>query len=137
MVLAEGSSAPPHPTSVVRLLVTAGDAILVVPRPDGRGLDIPTALVATDVEATLQDLRSRFLTREVTPRLLGFVRNTVTAASGGYEWPVPVAHFVLWHCEVGKGEARQGRWLGRPDAATQLAERHWWPLVGQVSPDLA
>ncbi len=132
VVWANGSAVP-HPTPVARILVTEGDAILAVERDDGRGLDIPTAAVTSDLRSTLEELVSSVLgDGEAALRLLGFVRNTVPAAPGSYPWPRPIAHFAVWHCRVGDGARHCGRWLDGDEAQAHLGERHWWPLVGYV-----
>ena len=119
----------PDPTPVARILVTAGSEILAVERDDGRGLDIPTAAVTSDVESALQGLASSVLTDAGTLRLLGFVRNTVREAGADYPWPVRVAHFAVWHRRATRDVRRAGRWLDSAEARAQLGERHWWPLV--------
>jgi hypothetical protein len=133
---------PPAPTVVVRLLVTSGDLLRVVPRPDGRGLDLPSAVVTAGVTEALEVLRHGVPARTTPPRPLGFVRNTVPDAPADYAWPAPVAHFAVWQCTAepppGPGEppagaagARpgpDGGWLAPDEAAAALGERHWWPL---------
>ena len=132
VVWANGSAVP-HPTPVARVLITEGDAILAVERDDGRGLDIPTAAVTSDLRTTLQGLMSSVLSDgEVALRLLGFVRNTVPAGPGSYPWPRPIAHFAVWHCRVNNGARRRGRWLDRDEAQAHLGMRHWWPLADHV-----
>jgi hypothetical protein len=128
IVLSNGSPAP-GPTPVTRLLVTAGTAILAVERDDGRGLDIPSSVVTSDVASALHHLRSTVLTGTGSPRLLGFVRNVVSAASPDYPWPTPVAHFAVWHCRAPKDAAARGRWLEVDEAEARLGGRHWWPLA--------
>jgi hypothetical protein len=97
VVLAGRSATLPEPTCLVRLLVTRDGQMLVVPRRDGRGLDIPTQTVvdgAADhalvslVVATLGDVRPT--------ALLGYVRNAVPAPSDDYPWPAPDAYFAVW-----------------------------------------
>jgi hypothetical protein len=133
-VVAYDGPAAPEPTAVVRLLVTAGDAVLVVPRPDGRGPDLPTTTVGGTVEDALALLVERHLDGAALPRLVGFVRNTVPEPPPDYPWPAPVAHFAVWHAAVDRAAARQGSWLAPRDAARRLRERHWWPLLGAVRP---
>jgi hypothetical protein len=116
------------PVAVLRLLATAGDAVLVVPRPDGRGLDIPTVEVTDDPASALDRLHEDALGRRGEPTLVGFVRNTVPEPTEGYPWPVPVACFAVWNVAVERTDARAGEWLEPPDVERQLAERHWWPL---------
>jgi hypothetical protein len=133
---------PPAPIAVVRLLVTSGDLLRVVPRPDGRGLDLPSAVVTAGVPEALAVLRRGVPGGTTSPRPLGFVRNTVPDAPADYAWPAPVAHFAVWQCmaEPPPGPAvRQagatgwapdpdGRWLAPDEAAATLGDRHWWPL---------
>lgn len=135
MVLVDEGSAAPHPTSVIRLLVTSGRAILVVPRADGRGLDIPTSVVDDDVESTLQKLHESVL-RAARPRLVGFVRNMLDTTPEDYPWPVPVAHFAVCHCEAPRGVKRRGEWLDLGEAEDHLGARHWWPLLRQLRFDV-
>ena len=126
---------PPAPTAVVRLLVTSGDQLWVVPRPDGRGLDLPTAVVTGGVPEALAALRRGVPGGTTAPRPLGFVRNTVPDAPADYAWPAPVAHFAVWQCTAerqagatGSAPDPEGRWLDPDEAAAALGDRHWWPL---------
>jgi hypothetical protein len=63
------------------------------------------------------------------PRLLGFVRNVVTAASHDYPWPTPVTHFAVWHCRARLDAATRGRWVEVDEAEALLGERHWGPFA--------
>jgi len=118
------------PTPVVRLLVTAGPAILAVPRADGSGLDIPTARAGANVDASVDQLRATLLAVSARPRLIGYVRNHVPTATDDYPWPVPYAYFAVWHTEAEPGAALGGQWLDATAAVQHLGQRHWWPLVG-------
>jgi hypothetical protein len=120
---------PPPPTPVIRLLITAGDDILAVPRRDGRGLDIPTVAVADDLASDLHALRASVLSSRPIPRLLGYVRNIVPERHHDYPWPAPLAHFAVWRCEVERDDARNGQWLDHDEAEIELGDRHWWPLT--------
>jgi hypothetical protein len=137
----------PEPTAVVRLLVTWGEDVWVVPRADGAGLDLPAAQVTDSVAAALDGLLAAAPVGTRGLRPWGFVRNTVTDPPFDYPWPAPVAHFAVWHGTVDPnaepdGAARTGqdppeaggRWLGRSAAAEALGERHWWPLHRQAAP---
>lgn len=119
----------PDPTVMVRLLVTCGGLILAVERDDGRGLDIPSAVVRTDLTSDLHNLVASVLKTDQRPALVGFVRNTVTVPNDEYPWPVPNAHFAVWHCDVERFDHKQGAWLGAVKARRELGERHWWPLA--------
>jgi hypothetical protein len=65
-------------------------------------------------------------------RLLGYVRNVVPSPGPGYPWPVPEAHFTVWHCPMPPDSEVAGTWLDLREAEAELGERHWWPLVGAL-----
>lgn len=133
VVLAGAGAEPPSPTCLVRLLVTRAGRILTVPRADGRGLDLPTRPVGDgDVDGCVQTLMLEAVGR-VHPTLLGWVRNVVPGDPDGYPWPLPKAHFAVWHCQVPADGDPRGTWLDGPEAQTHLGGRHWWPLAAHVS----
>ena len=140
VVLAGDDGMAPEPTCVVRLLLTRADHVLTVPRPDGRGADLPSAVVQDGaVEEALDVLVARFLGPGRAVRLLGYVRNVVAAASADYPWPAPLAHFAVWHAALAPDEDapadadHRAGWLAMADAGTHLGHRHWWPLFGYAS----
>lgn len=141
----------PEPTAVVRLLVTSGNDVWVVPRADGKGLDLPTARVTDGVAAARASALDALLATAPDGttglRPLGFVRNTVPDPPTDYPWPAPVAHFAVWHGTVDRSAGRAGaartgqepqesggRWLGPSAAAEALGGRHWWPLHRRAAP---
>lgn len=134
VVLAGVPAVPPSPICLVRLLVTCGTSILVEPRPDGRGLDIPTRAVGDGAwKEQIDDLLRQTLASAGHPaRLLGYVRNDVAGAPEGYPWPAPHAYFVVWHYPAPTRRDARGRWLDAAEAEAELRDRHWWPLAAHA-----
>lgn len=131
MVLAAPGAAVPTPTCIVRLLATRGDDILTIVRDDGQGLDIPSARVGdSPVEEALAALVLSALGAPQPATLLGYVKNVVTEPADDYPWPVPDAHFAVWHIRAER--SLSGRWLPAHAARRELGERHWWPLAAHV-----
>lgn len=129
VVLAHDGAEAPHPTCLVRLLVTRPWHVLVVPRADG-GVDIPNTPVATStaeerVTAIVEDTVG---TRHAVD-LLGWVHNEVPHPDAAYAWPAPDAYFTVWHCSLEEGTDAAGRWLPASEAEEHLGHRHWWPLL--------
>jgi hypothetical protein len=118
---------------MVRLLVTRNGQVLVEPRADGRGLDIPSLRVGhMAVDECLRALMVRSL-GDIRPAvLLGYVRNVVDDAPESYPWPAPHAHFAVWHCEAPADVDGHGEWLDLRAGEAQLGDRHWWPLAAHV-----
>ncbi|WP_030528967.1 hypothetical protein [Phycicoccus jejuensis] len=135
-VVLAGSATPPDPVALVRLAVTSpgpdGPALLVTERADGRGPDLPTAVVGDTVGATVRRLAGEVLTGHDPTRLVGWVRNTVPVDAAPYPWPTPVAHFAVWHVVAARDQLRTGRWLPLVETGSVLGERHWWPLLPHV-----
>ena len=133
VVLAGAAAEVPEPTCLVRLLVTRGGRVLAVPRPDGRGLDIPTrAMVGGAPEASLRSLVVAALGDVHPTTLLGYVRNVVPTPPEDYPWPSPDAYFVVWHCALPAGVDVGGEWLDSGRAEAHLGDRHWWPLAATL-----
>jgi hypothetical protein len=127
------SAALPEPTCLVRLLVTQDGRMLVVPRGDGRGMDIPTRAVGGGaVHRVLDSLVVDVLGDVRRTVLLGYVRNVVREPPDDYPWPAPDAYFAVWHCPLSADGEPEGEWLDPVGAAIELGERHWWPLAAQV-----
>lgn len=140
VVLAAPGDPLPEPTAMVRLLVTCGSRLLLAARSGGRpGLDLPTTVVRPGEEpgAALERLGTEVLGRSAPTALLGYVRNVVPRGAGDYPWPVPLAHFCVHHAEIDEGRTAGGTWLERDAAHADLAERHWWPLLGALPPSRA
>lgn len=115
---------------MVRVLLQNDQAVFCVPR-DGTGtLDLPTRRVPSsdrDGLATARRLTFDILGRWATVTPVGFVRNIVAESADDYEWPVPFAHFTVWSAS---GEpAADGTWVDAGEAASVLADRHWYPLI--------
>lgn len=134
VVLAGVPAVVPSPICLVRLLVTLRNRILVVPRPDGRGLDLPTRRVeGAGWDEAVGALVRQAVDGDHPARLLGYVRNTVPGAPAGYPWSVPYAHFAVWHLPLPDDRSTPGTWLGAAEAEVELGRRHWWPLVAHVT----
>lgn len=133
VVLAGAGEDPPEPTCLVRLLVVHDGRVLVSPRGDSGGLDIPTRRVGDESpDVALRALAAETPASVGEPALLGYVRNVVPTPADGYPWPVPEAHFAVWVSDLGAGEGRRTQaagWLDRHEAEEHLGERHWWPLA--------
>lgn len=135
VVLAATDAPVPDPVCIVRLLTTyadeAGPRLHVVSRSDGGGPDLPTRLVADgSPEACLAALAADTWGHHLPVRLLGYVRNVVTPPVDDYAWPVPHAHFAVWHAELASpAHPGSGVWLSADEAREVLADRHWWPLA--------
>jgi len=128
------SSAAPHPTCMVRLLVRRDDTVFCVLREGTGKLDLPTRMVADsdpDGRATIQGLAADVLGHPTGPTHLGFVRNVVEEPDDAYAWPVPLAHFSVWAADgdpvVG------GTWVEAVTSTSPLADRHWFPLLAGLN----
>jgi hypothetical protein len=129
-VVLAGGSPPPEPVCLVRLLATSDERVLTVPRADGSGLDIPSRVVGDESHTDcLEALRVGVLGVTPPTKLIGYVRNVVPSPGPGYPWPVPRAHFAVWHCPMPPDSEVAGTWLDLREAEAELGERHWWPLV--------
>lgn len=123
------SNVAPSPASLVRLLLRREGSVFCVPRNGSGKLDLPTQRVLpSDSEGreAAQHLAQFVLGAPTEPKPIGFVRNVVTTAAKGYEWPTPHAHFTLW---VADGNpVISGTWV---DISTrsELSDRHWFPLL--------
>jgi hypothetical protein len=66
----------------------------------------------------------------LSPRLLGYVRNTVPTPDADYPWPAPKACFAVYLGHLlPAGDADVGAWLALDRAGPELSQRHWWPLM--------
>lgn len=130
VVLAGAGQGSPDPVCLARLLVTRDGQVLTLPRADGQGLDLPTRAVGEEsLTDCLEGLTLGALGVLRPTTLLGYVRNVVPSPETGYPWPVPHAHFVVWHCVLPPADRVEGTWLDLGDAEGELGKRHWWPLV--------
>ena len=141
VVLAATDTPVPDPVCIVRLLTMyadeAGPRLHVVSRSDGGGPDLPTRLVADgSPEECLAALAADTWGQDLPVQLLGYVRNVVTPPVDDYAWPVPHAHFAVWHASLADlSSPTSGEWLAEEQARDALAERHWWPLAAHVLRD--
>lgn len=134
VVLAGVPAVVPSPVCLVRLLVTRGSRILAEARADGDGLDIPTRRVRDgEWKEPLGELLALIVGEDRRPRLLGYVRNHVAGAPADYPWPLPRAHFAVWHCRLPANEDAAGIWLDRAGAEAEMHHRHWWPLAAHAT----
>jgi hypothetical protein len=138
-VIASRQDDAPATTVVVRLALLRGGDLLAVERPDGNGLDLPTAAVGDDGPlAALAKLYAALLgsAPTVPPRLLGYVRNTVTSPVDDYPWPAPRACFAVYLERLRLAdEAGMGSWVAVAEAGSLLSQRHWWPLLAELPSD--
>jgi hypothetical protein len=131
----------PEPAVIVRLLLRratpAGQELFCVRTP--KGFDIPTVFLGgvggwRPASAGVADLTSQYLAEELPTRCIGFVRNVVPHPDETYRLPTPVGHvpvFTPRHPSPAPA-SEAGTWIGAADAPSLLAERHWWPIAGEV-----
>jgi len=122
--------APPR-TVMVRAVVRGDRGLLVVARPDGTGVDLPTRAVERGENAAraLDALGAGLRIGARGATLLGYVRNVVPTPGPGYPWPVPTACFALFALSTNGAEPATGTWCPPESQEVELGERHWWPLV--------
>ena len=135
-VIASRQDEAPANTVVVRLALLSRADLLLVVRPDG-GWDLPSRPVGDDTPAEVLSQLARDLVGgpiRIAPMLLGYVRNTVPAPTDDYPWPAPKACFAVYaHRLVQHHDAGPGTWHPLADATKSLTDRHWWPLLEDVS----
>lgn len=136
-VIASRQDSPPPNTVVVRAVIHGPRGLLVVDRADGRGVDLPTRVVA-EGEAAADALRG--LCHELGASvegatLLGYVRNVVRTPDPAYPWPVPTSCFALF--TVAPTDALTGTWCPPERQVGELGDRHWWALLDPHSQDAA
>lgn len=122
-------SSPPQPMCVVRLLIRRGERVFCVPRPESGRLDLPMLVVGVDDEHGIATISS--LAQDVTGTADGLsfegaVRNVVGSPQAGYNWPTPHAHFGVW--SSANEPTVDGTWVAL-GAASELRDRHWYPLI--------
>jgi hypothetical protein len=133
-VIASRQDEAPANTVVVRLALVRGPDLFVVERAGG-GWDLPATPVDGGAPRTaLASLVAELVDGSTgSPTLLGYVRNTVPTPEAGYPWPVPKACFAVYSSSpVGAEVVATGRWLSPTQAGSELAQRHWWPLLAPV-----
>jgi hypothetical protein len=143
-VITSRQDSPPPNTVVVRLAVTGPRGLLVQRRPDGDP-DLPSRPVGTGgPEAALGGLTASVVgeARPSSPPLIGYVRNVVRQPDDTYPWPTPFACFAVHALSSdGRRPLLSGEWIALEDNASQLSDRHWWPVValhlGLISVDAA
>lgn len=128
-VIASRQDNPPPNTVMVRAVVRGSRGLLVVERPDGRGLDLPSRAVAAGetAEDAFRGLYADLGVSADGASLLGYVRNVVRAPDADYPWPVPNACFALF--AVLSRDSVAGSWCPAGRQEAELGKRHWWPLV--------
>lgn len=60
---------------------------------------------------------------------MGFIRNVVPLPDDSYQHPTPHAHVPVFAVTADVPPTVQGRWYGLDQAQSDLAVRHWWPIV--------
>lgn len=130
-VISSRQDNPPPNTVVVRAVIRSDRGLLVVERPDGRGLDLPMRRVG---EGERPEDALRDLCREVGAdvggaSVLGYVRNVVRHPDADYAWPTPTACFTLFAVPATGVDASAGTWCPSERQEAELGERHWWPLL--------
>jgi hypothetical protein len=147
-VIASRQLEPPADTVVVRLLAQSAGSVLVVQRPGGGGLDLPSVRVDGDASSAtagtpttrgrstdavadaVRHLQEEAVGEARPAELVGYVRNTVPDPTADYPWPAPRACFAVFHRVVDPGVPfGRGHWLALDEAADHLSQRHWWPLL--------
>ncbi|KGN30638.1 hypothetical protein N802_06485 [Knoellia sinensis KCTC 19936] len=133
VIASRQDSAPPM-TVLVRVAVHGVDGLLVVPRPDGDGVDLPSRTLAAGeapedaVDALLNELGMPSAPHSV----LGYVRNVVRQPDAHYPWPVPFACFTVYAVRAPESAPVTGEWCPAPEQQERLAMRHWWPLMSHL-----
>ncbi len=89
------------------------------------GADDPSGMLA------IADLAEQVTGRRSQLTFVGAVRNVVESPQDGYPWPTPHAYFGVWTSEA--APVVEGAWVG-VGGESPLRDRHWFPLVGGVSP---
>ncbi|WP_054012796.1 hypothetical protein [Arthrobacter sp. ERGS1:01] len=127
------------PVIVTRLLLvrrsSAGTLeFFRVPTP--RGPNLPTRyLWGSEDHESVADGTSRLMTEvfgrgDLATRCIGFIRNVVPTLDPNYAYPSPWAHVPVFLVTDTAEPIVAGDWVGADRAHAELADRHWWPIVG-------
>lgn len=130
-VIASRQDNPPPNTVVVRAAVRAEQGLLVVDRPDGAGLDLPSRSVEPggSAESALEALCAGLGVGPAGASLLGYVRNVVRNPDDTYHWPTPHACFAVFAVPLGAASPSVGTWCAPARQEQELGGRHWWALL--------
>lgn len=130
--------AVPDPCIIVRLLLVrqaAADGAEFFCIRTFRGLDLPSLPLATGstVMSTTEGIaslaNSTLGRSDVEHRCVGYIRNVVPDADADYPYPTPRAHVPVFVPTEAAEPACEGSWLSLDEAHSELAVRHWWPIV--------
>lgn len=124
----------PRPMSVVRLLLTRGDHVFCIARAETGLLDLPMRVTLDDDPhgaETMARLAYEVIGARCALTFVGAVRNVVEAATDGYAWPTPLAHFGLWTAAA--DPSIDGVWLPVGGDESPLREKHWYPIVSGLT----
>lgn len=105
-----------------------------MPREENGRLDLPMRPVEADDPIgmlAITDLAEQVTGRGAQLTFVGAVRNVVATPQDGYPWPTPHAYFGVWASDA--APVVEGAWVSLGDESP-LRDRHWFPLVGGVSP---
>lgn len=129
-VIASRQDSPPPSTVVVRVAVHGPPGLVVVPRKDGDGVDLPTRRVGEGEEpaGVASGLLEELGLAGVPPRVHGYVRNVVPVPAPDYPWPVPFACFTVYAVRAPSAGLVRGEWCAWEEQEAALGRRHWWPL---------
>lgn len=100
-----------------------------------RGRNLPTRYLYDDLdhESLSEGLRQLvwdiFGETEIATRCVGFIRNVVPTPDTTYTYPVPWAHVPVFLITDPAQPVVEGTWVGADRARSELADRHWWPIV--------
>lgn len=127
-----------EPAIIVRLLLTERGPCRR-PKffcvPTGKGLDLPTRFLGSGRERVplsegLTTLIHDVLgNTEIATRCAGYVRNVVPTPTDDYPHPTPWAHVPVFLAVDAAEPVVDGEWIMLDRARTELASRHWWPIV--------
>ncbi|WP_145229195.1 NUDIX hydrolase [Rudaeicoccus suwonensis] len=130
---------PPDHAIIVRLLLVRANADAARGAEffcveTAKGLDLPTLFLGPTGARMTTEQGLEALCREVCGtslplRCVGFVRNVVPTPDASYPHPVPHAHVPVFAPQSDVTPTAGGMWVDGVSARSDLAARHWWPIV--------
>lgn len=134
-----GNTFPPaEPAVITRLLVIRqrqGHQPEFFCVPTMKGPNLPTRYLGDEsvreplVEGTSRLISEIFEQTDVATHCIGFIRNVVPAPDPSYVYPAPWANVPVFLVAGTAPPIVDGEWFNADRAGTELADRHWWPIV--------